>query len=135
MSNTSTQFFQRLRKYIYHYYQSDFISLDLEFTGINKGNNQILDYPEERYQKYKQTAEKFRIIQIGLTIFKKISDFNYEAKPYKFYVFPEENSGNNLVNCETSSLLFNVKQVDFNKWIGHGIFILSQRYTLHQLGV
>jgi hypothetical protein len=94
--------------------------LDLELTGINTWNNQILDYPEERYQKYKQTAERFKIIQIGLCIFRKISDNTYQTKPYKFYVFPEENSGNNLINCETSSLIFNAKQVDFNKWIAHG---------------
>jgi hypothetical protein len=87
------------------------------------GNNNILDYPEERYLKYKSTAEKFKIIQIGICCFSKSKENNgeYTAKPYTFFIFPEENSGNNFINCETNAIIFNRDhKMDFNKWIYEG---------------
>ena len=46
----------------------------------------------------------------------------YIAKPYNFYVFPEDNTGNNLLICETSAIIFNRDhKMDFNKWIYSGI--------------
>ena len=106
--------------------QADFISLDLELTGINPWNNNILDFPETRYTKYKSTAEKFRIIQLGICTWHKNYDqnenkFNYIVRPYNIYVFPEENVGNSLINCETGAIIFNRDHgMDFNKWIYKG---------------
>ena len=81
----------------------DYISFDLEMTGIeNDQNNILFDTPENRYIKYKKTSEKYSIIQLGLTIFnreKKINSDNsnnnnnnsqiiYNCYPYNLYLFP-----------------------------------------------
>ncbi len=106
--------------------------MDLELTGINPWQNNILDFPEARYTKYKQTAEKFRIIQLGICTWHKYfneteNKYKFIARPYTIYVFPEENVGNALLNCETSAIIFNREHgMDFNKWIYKGkIFHLN----------
>jgi hypothetical protein len=97
------------------------VSVDLELTGISPWNNNILDTPEERFQKYKQTAEKYKIIQFDLTTFKKENN-QWFAKPYNCYIFPEDNSVNHYINMETPAIIFNREhKIDFNKWIYEGI--------------
>lgn len=100
--------------------------MDLELTGINCRQNNIIDYPEARYNKYKATAEKFRIIQLGICTWKRenVPDLKFLAKAYNIYMFPEDISGNALLNCETSAMIFNRDhKMDFNKWIYKGKFI------------
>lgn len=94
---------------------------------MNSSSNNILDYPEERYLKTKKTAEKFQIIQIGLCLFMKTNQNNtnnsneFIVKPYSFYLFPEDYSGNPFITCETSAIIFNREhKMDFNKWIYEG---------------
>jgi hypothetical protein len=94
-------------------------------TGISPWNNNIIDFPEHRYTKYKATAEKFRIIQLGICAWKKVysneNEFNYISKPYNIYMFPEDTVGNSLLNCETAAIIFNREhKMDFNKWIYKG---------------
>ena len=111
-------------------------------TGINPKNKAITDSPQERYIKYKHTAEKFKIIQMGITTFKKKESWNeslgqkayYECKPYNAFLFPEDNSGNNLITCETSAIILNREnKVDFNKWIYEGkLILILYRHTLHK---
>jgi hypothetical protein len=97
-------------------------------TGIDPWKNNILDLPDQRYLKYKATAEKYRIIQLGLCLWNK-TDFNsYQALPYNIYMFPEDFSGNNQINCETSAIIFNREHnMDFNKWIYKGISYLNAK--------
>ena len=78
-----------------HIENSDYISFDLEMTGIeNDKNNSLIDTPEIRYLKYKHTSEKYSIIQLGLSLFKKRENPNnsneilYECYPYNLYLFP-----------------------------------------------
>ena len=125
----------------------DYISFDLEMTGIeNDQNNILFDTPENRYIKYKKTSEKYSIIQLGLTIFnreKKINSDNsnnnnnnsqiiYNCYPYNLYLFPNANDLKTLsqdnMNLEIKSMLFNRKgKLDFNKWINEGIYYLNQK--------
>jgi hypothetical protein len=89
----------------------------------------ILDSPEERFIKYKQIAEKYKIIQVGICTYKKTAEKEYIAKPYNFYVFPEDNSGTNNLVLETSAILFNRDhKMDFNKWIYQGIPYMNAKY-------
>jgi hypothetical protein len=105
-------------------------------TGINPYGSNILDYPEARYQKLKTTAEKYRIIQVGLCLWNKLEIDGksvFKAKPYNFYVFPEENSGNQFLNCETGSIIFNREhKLDFNKWIYKGIPYINSKFEKQQ---
>ena len=115
--------------------ESDYISFDLEMTGIeNDKNNIIFDTPKNRYIKYKKTAEKYSIIQLGLTIFiKDKTDPNqYNCYPYNFYLFPNANDLKALsqdnMNFEIKSMIFNSNgKIDFNKWISEGIYYLNKK--------
>jgi poly(A)-specific ribonuclease len=118
---------------------SDYISFDLEMTGIeNEKNNSLIDTPENRYLKYKKTSEKYSIIQLGLSLFKQIKNPNnpneilYECYPYNLYIFPnskdlKELSQDNM-NLEIKCMLFNRRgKIDFNKWINEGIHYLNEK--------
>jgi len=115
--------------------ESDYISFDLEMTGIeNDKNNIIFDTPKNRYIKYKKTAEKYSIIQLGLTIFiKDKTDPNLiNCYPYNFYLFPNANDLKALsqdnMNFEIKSMIFNSNgKIDFNKWISEGIYYLNKK--------
>ena len=115
--------------------ESDYISFDLEMTGIeNDKNNIIFDTPKNRYIKYKKTAEKYSIIQLGLTIFiKDKTDPNLiNCYPYNFYLFPNANDLKALsqdnMNFEIKSMMFNSNgKIDFNKWISEGIYYLNKK--------
>ena len=52
--------------------ECDFIAFDLEFSGLIQNKSKIYDSPEEYFTKLKYNAENFRIIQLGITIFKKV---------------------------------------------------------------
>ena len=112
----------------------DFLSFDLEMTGIAVGSRHILDSPNERYLKHKSSAEKYKIIQFGIVPwFKKIdpNDKNkiiYEAKPYNIYCFPGKEMEHTCLNCEVSALIFNSKHgMNFNTWIYKGVNYLNDK--------
>ena len=115
--------------------ESDYISFDLEMTGIeNDKNNIIFDTPKNRYIKYKKTAEKYSIIQFGLTIFirEKTNLNQYNCYPYNFYLFQNANDLKALsqdnINFEIKSMIFNSNgKIDFNKWISEGIYYLNKK--------
>lgn len=99
-------------------------------TGIGNYSRSFLDTPEERYQKSKITAERFRIIQLGLVPFfaDKDNPKKYTAKPYNIYIFPHEGYGNSQINCEVSAMIFNrSNNMDFNKWIYKGVQYLNKK--------
>ena len=122
-----------------HIENSDYISFDLEMTGIeNDKNNSLIDTPEIRYLKYKHTSEKYSIIQLGLSLFKKRENPNnsneilYECYPYNLYLFPNSKDLKDLsqdkMNLEIKCMLFNRKgNIDFNKWVNEGIYYLNER--------
>ena len=125
-----------------HIENSDFISFDLEMTGIeNDKNNTLIDTPENRYLKYKATSEKYSIIQLGLSFFKQKENQNpgnnkneiyYECYPYNLYLFPSSKDSKDLsqdeLNLEIKCMLFNRKgKIDFNKWVTEGIHYLNER--------
>ena len=104
-------------------------------TGIeNDKNNIIFDTPKNRYIKYKKTAEKYSIIQFGLTIFirEKTNPNQYNCYPYYFYLFQNANDLKALsqdnINFEIKSMIFNSNgKIDFNKWISEGIYYLNKK--------
>ena len=122
-----------------HIENSDYISFDLEMTGIeNDKNNSLIDTPEHRYLKYKLTSEKYSIIQLGLTFFRKkenpknSNEILYDCYPYNLYLFPSSRDLKDIsqdsINLEIKCMLFNRKgKIDFNKWVNEGIHYLNDR--------
>ena len=109
--------------------ECDFISFDLEFSGLIQNKFKIYDSPEEYFEKLKYNAENFRIIQLGITIFKKNLENpkEYTSKPYCIYVFPSEKQNNNKFNFLLGAIIFNREHgCDFNKWISKGVPYLNE---------
>ena len=137
MEITSDNYLEKEEEIISDIQKCDFLSFDLEMTGIAIGSRHFLDNPGERYLKHKISAEKYRIIQFGLVPwFRKIdsTDKNkiiYEAKPYNIYVFPGKELEYMNINCEVSALVFNSKHgMNFNTWIYKGVnYLNSKQYT------
>ena len=118
----------------------DFLSFDLEMTGISVGSRHLLDSPNERYLKHKSSAEKYKIIQFGLVPWFKKEDPNnknkiiYEAKPYNIYCFPGKEMEHTCLNCEVSALIFNSKHgMNFNTWIYKGVNYLNNKNYMNLL--
>ncbi|KAF2497798.1 CAF1-domain-containing protein [Lophium mytilinum] len=70
--------------------ESHFVSIDLEFSGIcakpPKSRKHTL---EERYQETKEAAEKFQILQVGITCVQQdYHDETYVLRPYNFNISP-----------------------------------------------
>jgi poly(A)-specific ribonuclease len=68
--------------------ESHLVALDCEFSGIalNSGPKPNL---AEFYQAAKEAAEKYQILQVGLTIVAEdIENARYVRKPYNIYVSP-----------------------------------------------
>ncbi len=106
----------------------EFISFDLEFSGLILSRFKIYDSPEENFQKNKYMAENYRIIQVGITPFikKENNDKAYIAKPYNIYAFPSEKQSNNRFDFFLETIIFNREHgIDFNKWISQGIPYLN----------
>ena len=137
MEITSDNYLQKEPEIISDIQKCDFLSFDLEMTGIATGNRHFLDSPSERYLKHKISAEKFRIIQFGLVPWFKKTDSKdknkiiYEAKPYNIYVFPGKEVDYMNINCEVSGLVFNSKHgMNFNTWIYKGVnYLNSKQYA------
>ena len=98
----------------------------MEFSGLKPTYETLIDNPSERFKKLKFIGEKYRIIQLGLVPFKKLSENKFQAKPYNIYVFPNEEQNNNKFDMEIGAIIFNKNNgIDFNKWIYHGVSYLN----------
>lgn len=78
--------------------RSDFVGIDTEFTGLiahENGKLEYLDDVETRYQKIRQSAAAFAVLQVGLACFSWSSEQGndtpengqYSSKVFNFYVF------------------------------------------------
>ena len=140
MEITIDNYFQKEQEIKSDIKNCDFLSFDLEMTGISIGSRHILDSPNERYFKPKSSAEKYKIIQLGLVPwFKKYDEKNknkviYEAKPYNIYVFPGKEMEHTTLSCEVSALIFNSKHgMNFNTWISKGVNYLNNKNYINLL--
>ncbi len=71
-------------------------------------------------------ANKYRIIQMGISLFFQVGENAYEARPYNIYLFPREYGYNSpQINIDSSAADFNTKHdMDWNTWFREGnIFI------------
>ncbi|KAL1965715.1 hypothetical protein VTN77DRAFT_5215 [Rasamsonia byssochlamydoides] len=69
-----------------------FVTMDLELSGIPVHSSGASSGPQtlqERYTQTKEAAEKYRILQIGLTIaHEDVATGTYMLKPYNFHLSP-----------------------------------------------
>jgi poly(A)-specific ribonuclease len=71
--------------------ESHFVSLDLEFSGISSRppNSRGKQTLEERYAETKAAAEKFTILQVGITcVHQDYHNDVYTVRPYNFNLSP-----------------------------------------------
>ncbi|KAI2804819.1 hypothetical protein BLOT_003807 [Blomia tropicalis] len=111
----------------------DFVSFDLEFTGLfTEYQNGFLDNHEQLYSRCRNNISKFQIIQVGLSFFKMITEKEFDCHSYNFYIFPRrcqllsKEGKERYFLCQTSSLEFLCQNgFNFNKLICDGISYLN----------
>lgn len=128
---------------------ADFVSVDLEFTGLSTTiTNDYLDTYEQVYAKSRANVVQFQIIQIGLSIFKAVkkeeggsagveecrlkkSD-EFDCHSFNFYIFPrpcralERQEKERFFLSQASSLAFLAEHgFDFNRLIAEGVSYLN----------
>ncbi|KAI3466414.1 hypothetical protein Pfo_023077 [Paulownia fortunei] len=132
---TKSNFEPALAELRRHVRESDFVSIDLEMTGVTSApwrESFEFDRPDIQYLKIKDSADKFAVVQFGVCPFRwDPHSHSFVAHPHNFYIFPRrEIPGDGLSNeflCQTSSLEFLAKyQFDFNACIYEGISYLSR---------
>lgn len=128
-----------------HVRAADFVSVDLEMTGITSApwrDSLEFDRSDVRYLKVKDSAEKFAIVQFGVCPFRwDPSKESFVAHPHNFYIFPRKelpcDAPLHEFLCQTTSLDFLAKYLfDFNACIHEGISYLSriqEAEALHNL--
>uniref|UniRef100_A0A7N0U321 Uncharacterized protein n=1 Tax=Kalanchoe fedtschenkoi TaxID=63787 RepID=A0A7N0U321_KALFE len=118
-----------------HVKASDFVSIDLEMTGLTSApwrDSYEFDRFDVRFLKVKDSAENFAVLQFGVCPFRWDPEKqSLVANPYNFYIFPrQETAGGGWSSgfmCQTSSLDFLARhQFDFNACIKEGISYLSR---------
>lgn len=121
---------------------AEFVAIDTELTGVDIDGepDSYEDVPAARLSKLCRIAERYGIIQIGLTLVgslaKTVSDSKSSAPgkagrkeclcaSYNFFVFPyvDKKLGHNpCFMCSADALQFNAKHnVDFNTWLKEGL--------------
>ncbi|KAL8237617.1 hypothetical protein R6Q59_018698 [Mikania micrantha] len=118
-----------------HIRDSDFVSIDLEMTGVTSSpwrESFEFDRFDIRYLKVKDSAEKFAVVQFGVCPFRwDPTKQSFIAHPHNFYIFPRQEVGDDGSSyeflCQTSSVDFLAKyQFDFNMCVKEGISYLSR---------
>lgn len=87
-------FYPRLVDILEDISQSHFVAFDLELSGVPTKQSRIGQEPgrpslQRRYEEIKAAAEKYQILQIGLTCVREDLDSGkYICKPYNFEISP-----------------------------------------------
>jgi poly(A)-specific ribonuclease len=131
--------------------KADVIAIDTELSGLNDfgDRSDMLDTLDDRFLKLKSAAERFLVLQFGVSTFEWVEKANganqnngyYVAKPFNFYVFPSKTVPSTdseavatlssvlrdtVFSSQSSSLDFLVaNNFDFNKCFYKGITYLS----------
>ncbi|KAL4807539.1 ribonuclease H-like domain-containing protein [Aspergillus unguis] len=92
MDVTSQTFPYHLAKMLDDLANSVFVSIDLEFSGIATAQQGKAGPPQtiqQRYQEVKVSAEKYQVLQVGLTFCHEDAEAaKYTLKPYNMYISP-----------------------------------------------
>jgi len=110
--------------------KADFLAIDTELTGLEQPANRSSFYTplEERYKKLKISIDSFLLIQFGVCTFTWDTDLkSYIARPFNFYVFPQQFNGTDtfFISSASSLRFLATNKFDFNKLIYNGIPYLN----------
>ncbi|PKX99958.1 CAF1 family ribonuclease [Aspergillus campestris IBT 28561] len=116
MDITASSFYDLLPEILSRLSDCCFVALDLEFSGIpispRKSNEK--QSLQERYAEIKQCAEKYQILQVGLTIVHEDAEKGqYLLRPYHLYLNPIVDSGLDLqrdFTLQSNAMRFLFKQ-------------------------
>ncbi|KAI8075056.1 CAF1 family ribonuclease-domain-containing protein [Gongronella butleri] len=106
--------------------EADFIAIDAEFTGLKPPDvsYHTQDDPQTRYTKVCESVRTYTVIQYGVCAFKTTHE-GVKAKPFNFYIFPNESddfrSTRSFVSDASSLVFLANNQFDFNKMVRCGI--------------
>lgn len=118
-----------------HVRDADFVSIDLEMTGVTSApwrDSFPFDRSDVRYLKIKDSAEKFAVIQFGVCPFRwDPLKLTFVAHPHNVYLFPRQelpfDGPSYEFLCQTTSIDFLSKyQFDFNACVREGVSYLSR---------
>lgn len=144
MEVTRHNFLEARSVFLEHLEEASFLSFKVETTGTKSEKTNRTDLPFESYLKSYNAANKYSLIQIGITIYKvrpapniskdqpaflqKKSEF--DAYPFTFYLFPRTYDGKLLrdVGMDISTVQMNVLKhgIDWNKWMADGVGFVDQ---------
>lgn len=144
MEVTRHNFAEAKAAFLEHLEEASFLSFKVESTGTKSQKKNRTDLPYESYLKAYNAANKYSLIQVGVTIYKvrpapniskdrpaflqKKSEF--DAYPFTFYLFPRTYDGKLLrdVGMEISTIQMNVLKhgIDWNKWMADGVGYVDQ---------
>eukprot|EP00929_Paragymnodinium_shiwhaense_P107197 TRINITY_DN7326_c0_g1_i1.p1 TRINITY_DN7326_c0_g1~~TRINITY_DN7326_c0_g1_i1.p1 ORF type:complete len:576 (+),score=78.72 TRINITY_DN7326_c0_g1_i1:191-1918(+) len=117
---------------------AEYVAIDTELTGVDlEGEPDSFDEcASERLEKLGRVAERFTLIQVGLTLVTRLSgdsttgDGQLACASYNLFAFPyigPETSVDSGFFCQASALKFNaMHRVNFNTWIREGIPYMSR---------
>ena len=102
MDINATSFYGNLLDVFTTISESQFVSFDLELSGVSskpQRPNDTTQTLQERYEEIKQAAERYQILQIGLTCVREVSrvvtseggqepELVYGVQPYNFNLSP-----------------------------------------------
>ena len=139
MEVTRQNFLEAKTAFLENLEDASFVSFRVETTGTKSEEKNRTDLPFESYLKSYNAANKYSLIQLGITIFKVRpapnldpeqpaflqKDAEFDAFPFTFYLFPRTYDGKLLrdVGMEISMIQMNVLKngIDWNKWLANGV--------------
>lgn len=115
--------------------QSDFVAIDFEFSGVAanapRATGRVRDSLQERYVQVKAAAEKFTILQVGLTCARQTKDGDWVLKTYNIPISPvldEELQVQRDFAFQSGAVQFLIKNgFNFSESLTHGVQYLSQK--------
>lgn len=115
--------------------EAAFFALDTEFTGYKQSErDEYFDTVQQRYVKKKEVAEKYLMVQMGLSAFVWDEGLNdFRAYTWNIHLFPSPQV-ERLFACDAGSLTFlRSHSLDFNAWVdGVPFLALEQEATLRK---
>eukprot|EP00440_Ansanella_granifera_P055357 gb/GFBE01060010.1/.p1 GENE.gb/GFBE01060010.1/~~gb/GFBE01060010.1/.p1 ORF type:complete len:483 (+),score=84.05 gb/GFBE01060010.1/:1-1449(+) len=137
MQGCASNFTKVLEDFKQKLHGAEFVAIDTELTGVDIEGEQdsFDDSAVQRLDRQCRIAERYAIIQLGLTVVGRkenggredhltFSSYNLFAFPYDEPEFIGRGRG---FFCQASALQFNAQhKVDFNTWIREGIPYMSR---------